>query len=297
VLLEVYTGMADAHTGMTNGPASRFQVSSISKQFVAACALLLADNGSLSIDDSVAAWFPGSPKSWNAITLADLMAHTAGLGHWPDYPGIDPARPITDDDFVAALWNRPLPDALPAPHSYSSPGYGLLARAVERAGGTAYARFVTDNIFGPLGLRESFVGNGYGKSDLARGYRGGAEVSSWDLDTASKGAGDVWTTARDLDRWDRAVVGDDLLSPGARESTFRTRTPTEGLPTVHGYGLGWVIGELHGQPVYEHPGDNPGYLGFNAILPTVDARLVLLSNDETTDIFTPAIDLLEELSR
>jgi hypothetical protein len=55
----------------------------------------------------------------------------------------------------------------------------------------------------------------------------------------------------------------------------------------------WLIGELRGQPFYLHPGDNPGYVSLNAIIPNAHARVILLANDETTDIFTPAMEFLE----
>ncbi|HEY5013153.1 MAG TPA: serine hydrolase domain-containing protein, partial [Acidimicrobiia bacterium] len=230
VLLETYGGLADARDGTSSDATTRFQLSSVSKQFVAAGVQLLAGKGSLSVDDPVAAWFLDSPPSWNSISLANLVTHTAGLGHWRDYAAIDPAEPIDDDAFVAAVQARPLPADLPAPHLYSSPGYGLLARVIERASGMTYASFVTDNIFSPLEMRDTFVGNANGRRAVARGYHGLDERPSWELDTASKGAGDVWTTARDLDRWDQALLSDALLPIASRELMFRSSATIDGLP-------------------------------------------------------------------
>jgi CubicO group peptidase (beta-lactamase class C family) len=292
VLLEVYTGVADARSGARCNASTRFQISSISKQFVAASILLLANSGSLSVDDQVAAWFPSSPPSWTSISIANLMTHTAGLGHWPDYPAIDPARSISDALFVTAVQRRPLPAELPAPHLYSSPGYGLLARIVEQASGLTYPQFIRDNIFSPLGMHETFVGNGDERPCLARGFRGGDERASWELDASNRGAGDIWATARDLDRWNRGLLSNALLPARSAELMFRASTPIEGLPLVTGYGFGWLVGEINGQPLYAHPGDNPGYQCFSAIVPRVHGRVILLSNEETTDVFTPAIRLL-----
>ncbi len=296
VLLEVYRGVADAGSGARCDASTRFQISSISKQFVAASILLLANSGTLSVDDRVAAWFPSSPPSWTSISIANLMTHTAGLGHWPDYRAIDPARSISDAAFVAAVQQRPLPTELPAPHLYSSPGYGLLARIVEQASGLTYPQFITDNIFGPLGMHETFVGNANERPRIANGFLGDDDRPSWELDAASKGAGDIWTTARDLDRWNMGLLSNALLPAPSLELMFRASTPIEGLPLVTGYGFGWLIGEINGQPVYAHTGDNPGYQCFNAIVPNTHGRVILLSNDETTDVFTPAIRLLEAIA-
>ena len=215
------------------------------------------------------------------------------MGHWPDYTAIDPAQPIGDDAFVAAVQARPLPADLPAPHAYSSLGYGLLARVVERASGVSYPTFVTENVFGPLEMRDAFVGDANDRTAVARGYRGEDERPSWQLDTASKGAGDIWTTARDLDLWDQALLSDALLPIASRTLMFASRARIEGLPNVTGYGFGWLIGEIHGQPLYVHTGDNPGYMSFNAVVPNARARVILLTNDETTDIYTLAMELLE----
>ena len=158
---------------------------------------------------------------------------------------------------------------LPAPHVYSSLGYGLLARVIERASGQSYAGFVSDNVFAPLVMHETFVGNGDDRTAVARGYHADEERPSWDLDTASKGAGDIWSTARDVDRWDQALISGSLLSSASLESMFRSHAPIEGFPSVSGYGFGWVIGEIHGRPLYLHTGDNPGFASFNAIVPSV----------------------------
>ena len=293
MLLESYAGFADASVEIASDASTRFQISSVSKQFVAACILLLAQEGSLSVDDPVSGWFPRSPRSWDAITIEHLMTHTAGIGHWTDYEAIDPYEPITDDAFVAAVQQRPLPDPLPAPHAYSSLGYGLLTRIVEQAADTMYTRFVTEKIFNPLKMRDTFVGNAHRRTAIARGYRGDVEVPGWELDTTSRGAGDVWTTARDLDRWDQALFSDAVLPAEARDAMFAAHTAIEGMPDLSGYGYGWLVGESHGQPLYLHPGDNPGYASINAIVPTLRVRVILLSNDETCDIYTPVMSLLE----
>lgn len=292
VLLESYTGPADASAGVTTDASTRFQLSSISKQFVAACILLLAEEGLLTIDDPVSGWFDRSPRSWDAISIENLLTHTAGFDMWDDC-AIDPAVPIADDAFVAALQARPLPDVLPAPHAYSAPGYGLLVRIVEQASATTYTKYITEKIFNPLRMRDTFVGNAHRRTAIARGHHGDEPVPSWDLDTAGRGTGDVWSTARDLDKWDEALVSDTLLPMDARDAMFQPHAPIEGDPVVRGYGYGWVVGELHGQPLYLHPGNNPGYASFNAIMPTMRVRVILLSNDESTDVFEPGRQLLE----
>ena len=220
VLVEVYRGVADARSGARCDASTRFQISSISKQFVAASILLLANRGSISVDDPVGAWFGSSPQTWDSISIANLMTHTAGLGHWPDYPEIDPARSISDAAFVAAVQQRGLPTELPAPHLYSSPGYGLLARIVEQASGLSYPQFIAENIFGPLDMNETFVGNANDESHLARGFLGDDARQSWELDATSKGAGDIYEST-------------DVLTPAIRLLEAVAAQPSSNIGAIN----------------------------------------------------------------
>src|SRR5690606_24638591 len=67
---------------------TRYQLASVSKQFTAAAALLLVEDGTLVLDDPVVRWIDGCPEEWRDITLHHLLTHTSGLGHWDDYPMI-----------------------------------------------------------------------------------------------------------------------------------------------------------------------------------------------------------------
>lgn len=53
---------------------------------------------------------------------------------------------------------------------------------------------------------------------------------------------------------------------------------------AHSYGYGLFIGTIAGAHRVLHPGDNPGYVSFNAWLPDTDTTITVLSNDETTSI-------------
>lgn len=75
-------GLADDATGTPNTATTRFQIASVSKQFTAAAALLLAERGVLGLDDPMNRWIGGCPESWSGIRLGHLLAHTSGLPHW-----------------------------------------------------------------------------------------------------------------------------------------------------------------------------------------------------------------------
>jgi CubicO group peptidase (beta-lactamase class C family) len=81
VELEIAAGPADAEHGSLPTPQTHFQIASVSKKFVAAAHLLLADCGVVDLDASIAQWFPRCSPSWRAIKIRHLLTHTSGLGH------------------------------------------------------------------------------------------------------------------------------------------------------------------------------------------------------------------------
>ena len=141
---------------------------------------------------------------------------------------------------------------------YSSPGYVLLGWIVQEASGEPYASFLAEHIFAPLGLGSTSAGDAPGGPGMARGYRSGQPMRSFDLGTASPGAGDVWSTADDLVRWDDALAAGELLTPGLRREMLTAHAPippgqvADPIWIASGYGYGWFVGTAAGRRSYFH---------------------------------------------
>jgi CubicO group peptidase (beta-lactamase class C family) len=169
---------------------------------------------------------------------------------------------------------------------YSSPGYVLLADIVERISGQSYPTYLEDQVFSPLGLSATFAGNAGDRPDVATGHVGGRPAPSFELDHTGKGAGDVWSTAVDLDRWVRAVADGRLLGSASTAAMLAPQVPT---PAGRHYGYGWFVGSLGRHRACFHTGDNHGFVSLNAWLPDAQLRVTLLSNDDRTT-FTVSSD-------
>jgi CubicO group peptidase (beta-lactamase class C family) len=135
VRAERAAGLADTGTGMGTGTPctlqTRFQFCSVSKQFAAAAALLLAEAGQLALDDPVDRWLPGGSPQWSRVTLHHLLSHTAGVPHWHQAPGLDPAEPMSIGERLAAIQRAPLRTAPGEQWHYSSPGFLLVGLIVS----------------------------------------------------------------------------------------------------------------------------------------------------------------------
>jgi CubicO group peptidase (beta-lactamase class C family) len=168
--------------------------------------------------------------------------------------------------------------------SYSSPAYVLLAHVVELAAGTPYRTFLADRIFGTLGMTRTFAGAPSGHPDLARGHdAAGQPLPTWELDVVAMGAGDVWSTARDLLVWLDALQDGRLLDKPHRTLMLTERARTGKGPEASGYGYGVYVGEVNGRRWWHHDGQNAGFIAFAANIPEPASRIVVLSNTEATN--------------
>ena len=90
-------------------PETIFQAGSTGKQFLQTAILLLAEEGKLSLDDSITKYFPEAPEWWKPITIRHLLTHTSGLPDvWgePDSRGmyanalLDMRRDYTEEELL-----------------------------------------------------------------------------------------------------------------------------------------------------------------------------------------------------
>jgi CubicO group peptidase (beta-lactamase class C family) len=299
-VIDSYSGLADHRRASPAGPETRFQLASVSKQFTAAAILLLVERGVLAVTDSIGRWLNPIPPPWTAITVHQLLTHTSGLGHWPEYPAVHLDGGMEPEQVVAAFAARPLLFRPGSSWRYSSPGYVLLARIIERASGEAYATFLTERILRPANLDDTFVGNAHGRPRVAQGYRDGQPVDSFDLDVVGIGAGDVSSTAIDLAHWIRALGSGQVLNEAscgtmfARQAAVGAARTSSFVSEIH-YGYGLFIGRTQGRPIIFHTGDNDGFKALSLWLPENDLAVAMLSNEESTDLEPVAARVMARL--
>lgn len=280
-------GLADVEASVPCTSATRFQLCSVSKQFTAAAVMLLVESGQLSLNEPVVRWLPDGPPQWRHVTLHQLLSHTAGVPHWHEAPGLDPAESMTITERLETIQTTPLRAEPGAQWHYSSPGFLLAGLIVELASGQPYREFLAGQILSPLELTQTTVGGTPGAA--ARGYRDGQPVAAWDLG-AMPGTGDIWSTAGDLTRFTTALHAGELVAPSSLRAMCTAHAALddddEGEPRLitTGYGYGMFTGIFAGRAVYYHPGDNPGYQSLACWIPDQVASIVILVNDEAASV-------------
>src|SRR5688500_167718 len=126
-------GLADREQNVRVAPNSVFKIGSVSKQFIAAGIMLLAQDGKLSVDDVVRKFLPDAPEAWSGITVRHLLSHTAGLTR--EGPAFAPFAPKPDIDVVRSGYASPLQTAPGEKYAYSNLGYFTLAEIITRVSG------------------------------------------------------------------------------------------------------------------------------------------------------------------
>ena len=157
IILDKGYGFANLEWNIPNSPSTKFRLGSITKQFTAASILLLEERGKLRVDDPVKKYMPDAPPAWDKITIFNLLTHTSGIPNFtsfPDYASIEPFA-TTPAALVKQFRDKPLDFQPGEKMSYSNSGYVLLGYLIEKISGESYEKFVQDNIFTPLGMKDS----------------------------------------------------------------------------------------------------------------------------------------------
>src|SRR5665213_1644478 len=161
VLVHKASGLADRERNIRNTVETKFPLESITKQFTTAAILLLAEDGKLSLSDSIAKYYPAIPPAWKDITIAQLLTHSSGIDNGA-------VNFQSYRDFVLQSAKSPLAFAPGTDILYSNAGYGLLTAVIENVSGKNCADFVQSRIFVPVEMSDS----GYGAipGDAVKGY-------------------------------------------------------------------------------------------------------------------------------
>lgn len=300
LLLDKGYGSANLEWNIPNTPQTRFRIGSLTKQFAAAAVLLLEERGKLKLDDPIKAYYPDAPAGWDKITLFNLLTQTSGIPDYTDAPDFGNTMKLqrTKQQLIAEVRDKKLDFAPGEKFAYSNTNYVLLAQVIEEAGGEAFQKFVQDNIFTPLGMKDSSFDSSALMERLASPYsrRNGVIVNATYIDpSVQAGGGAVCSTTHDLLIWEKALLGGKLLGPASLKkmlTPFRdARGP--GAPHKAGYGMGVYVGtDIDGRREIAHTGSSAGVITMMAAWPDDKLIVILLSNSATT----PFADIVGKLS-
>lgn len=256
VVYEKYLGFADINDkSEVLGPRSSFRLASVSKQFTAMAIMMLKEQGKLGLDDDIREHLPSLP--YNGITIRHLLHHNGGV---PDFIGWFDEHWDTDKDYgdrntvfnmdVIEQFSKNRPEVLFEPgeaHEYSNTGYVMLGQIIENASDMPIRQFFQDQIFTPLAMIDTqafspgkdftVVERVYGFELLADGLT--QEDHDWDFLNGVIGDGGIYSSARDMLKWDQAWYSEKLVSLETIAEAYVSGKTNDGEET--GYGFGWGL--------------------------------------------------------
>jgi CubicO group peptidase (beta-lactamase class C family) len=261
VLLDKGYGFANLEWQVPNTPTTKFRLGSITKQFTATSILLLEERGKLKVEDPVKKYIPDAPAAWDKITIFHLLTHTSGIPSFTSFPDYESkeTQAMTPQQLVDWFKDKPLEFEPGSKWNYSNSGYVLLGYLIEKISGQSYAGFVQQNIFTPLGMKDSgYDSNSALIEHRAAGYsrgKDGPQNAGFVNMSIPLSAGALYSTTEDLLRWEEGLFGGKVLKP---ESLAKMTTP---FKEDYAFGLG--VTTKNGHKTISH---NGGIQGFNTSL-------------------------------
>jgi CubicO group peptidase (beta-lactamase class C family) len=255
-----------------------YQIASVSKQFTAAAILRLAERGQLSLDDDVTRYVEGLPARYRAISVRQLLNHTAGVPNFTEFFR-EFRQVLTPAQLVDSLSTRPLLFTPGTGFHYSNSGYYLLGLVIEKVTGQSYDGYLREQFFAPLGMGETrYCGD---DQPVPAGYvrtRRGEPVhtSPWDP-SVLYAAGSLCSTAADLARWEVALGEGRVLTPQSYQAmTTPGAAPDASMRMAYGYGV--MVDTTDAGPYLHHDGAVAGFRSQVAWYPNERLAVVVLMN-------------------
>ena len=296
-------GLADLEQRTPMTEKTVLRIGSVTKQFTAALVLKLADQGKLSLDDTLTRYVPDFPRG-GEVTIRQLLSHTSGVMSYTNPRVMSQLkdagrREWTIKDLVARISTlTPLYEFDPgAGWSYSNSGYMLLGAIIEKVTGKSYAEALKAELLDPLELRDTQVDNlAEIVPDRARGYETSKTSSTGfkNADFIAMGAagpaGAMRSTASDLLAWHAALFGGQVLKPEtltlmktpARLKDGRlaskNRMPPAWVPETTEYGFGLFLGNLNGHVTVGHGGAIFGFNTWMETFPDDKVTMLIMAN-------------------
>lgn len=270
----------EKHTKITD--ESVFNLGSTSKQFTAACIVLLHQQGKLNLNDNLRKYIPEFPAYAEKITLLNLLTHTSGL---KDYLILATIQGDENEEYTNAQIKELMvslqPDFAPGEKwNYSNTGYWCLAQIVEKVSGKSIGEFARKNIFKPLGMKNTayHLRPANDIKNKAIGYEKNNNVYTPTNpdERAIAGAG-VYSTLGDLEKWlvemqTHRVFGDAFWKSMTEDDAYKNENLT--------YTKGLFIYPYRTKTMINHAGDVSGYHPFLGYFPEDKVGAIILTNDD-----------------
>ncbi|RKX25964.1 MAG: hypothetical protein DRP45_04745 [Candidatus Zixiibacteriota bacterium] len=298
----IWKGVAGiSHDTVNISPDMLFAIGSITKNFVATLTLKLAEEGKLSLEDSLHSWLPAYPHIDSTITIRQLLNHSSGIYMfwsnqqiWDDL--IKDRTKIWTPDEVLSYIKKPYNFEPGEGFRYSNTNYLLMAMIIEKATGSNLSTEFRERFWKPLEIDNAYLSIEEEIPDnLAHvfGDNFNDDGSVQDLtylprashESIGYGCSGLFMTAEDLAVWCNALFEGKVLQSQSLDEMFEFREIGFGRRN-RGIGLGverFVKRMSSGERAVGHTGANIGTSASMVHLPDHHISVVVMINSFNHD--------------
>lgn len=278
------TGYADQENPKAFEPATLTRIASIAKPMTAIAIMQLFEQGKLDLDQAIQQYLPEFPeKKEGAITIRQLLLHSSGIDDYKSSKEIENKKNYASlNEAIDIFKDRDLLAAPGTAFHYTTYGYVVLGRIIEKVSGMTYEAYLQENIWNKAGMTHTGIevfGTEYpNKATLYHRKDNGkmSTAKATNLSDRVPGGG-IYSCVTDLLKFGDAVLNHTLI----KASSLEIMITDPGLSKKgNAYGLGWY---LYGQNpkygnVFGHTGGQTGCSAFLMLLPEQQTTIVVLSN-------------------
>lgn len=291
MLLRQGYGLASLDSGLVNTPATKMRIGSTTKHFACVLALLLREEGKLSIDVPVSRWLPELPATQGQRTLRQFMNHTGGTRDYLDLSLLSNGIAIAPAEAAFDYQCRQQEENF-APGEqfiYNNGGYRMLSMVIERVLGMPLGQVLRERLFEPLSMHETSLWScdldplmGIAATHIALPN---GSFSKGIFPAVILGEGGIASTLDDMQRWLAHLVSPTLWPSAISAELMAPTELSNGYVNPYGFGL---IREIwRGVELVHHAGGVVGGTCQMIAAPEQGINIVVMSN--RSDVTAPEL--------
>lgn len=284
---ERYTGFSNLRIKDWMNAEIPLQIASTGKTLTAAAILKLVQEGRMGLDDPLEKFFPDFP--YQGVTVKMLLNHRSGLPNYLYFfekTGWKRNVPATNQDVLNSLYqlHPPLTSLTGKHYSYCNTNYVLLALIIEKLSGVSYPQYMKDNFFTPLQMTNTFVKTQADSAFVVYSYKANGGIWMPDFSDGPYGDKNIYSTCRDLLKWDQALYDGKIIRQNLLDSAFKPYSFEK--PGIKNYGLGWHLLLLpNNKKVIYHNGKWHGFTSAFARLTDEQVTIIITSNKYNMSVY------------
>lgn len=291
IIFEKYDGFANFRDKTYITSQTPIHIASVSKVITATAILKLVNAKKIGLDHKVTQYLKEFP--YPEVTVRMLLNHRSGMRNYAYFTDRDKnvwdrKNTLTNQDILTLLSTKDisLEQKTGTRFAYCNTNYAMLALIVEKVTKLSFAKALDKIIFKPLKMNNTFVLDfDKDKKKVAPSYKGNRVEIGIDYLDKIYGDKNIYSTPRDLLKFDQARYSSSFLEPSLLKQVFVGYSNEN--PGRKNYGLGIrMINWEDGKSFYFHNGWWHGFTSSFITLIDENVTIIALSNKYTKSTYS-----------